>query len=109
MQRVRHQHAIEVVQLQRAREVRDSDLESALNALERARVLIYGGDVSFGAEQVGESQGERAFAGTEVGPTASPLPDPFLNQRYEIGVIQLPRAPSARPPWRKSASHPGRR
>ena len=46
-----------------------------------ARVLIYGGDVSFGAEQVGERQCECAFARAEIGPTASPLPNPLLNQR----------------------------
>src|SRR5205807_9271544 len=106
---VRHQHAVEVAQSERAREVRDADLESTFNRVEGARVLIYGGDVRLRAEELGKGEGERAFARAEVGPTASPLPYAVLNQRYEIGVIQLPRAPSARPPWRKSATRPGRR
>ena len=80
MERVGHDHSVQVLQVQRVGEVRHADIESALNALERARV-IYGSDVGFGAEQVGERQRECTFARAEVGPTASPLPNPFLNQR----------------------------
>src|SRR6266852_3762401 len=109
MQRVRHQHAIEALQVEGAGEVRDDNLESALKTPEGARVLIYGGDLSVGAHEVGQSQGESALAGSEVGPATSPFPNSVLNQRYEICVCQLARAPAARPQWRTSSSGHGRR
>ena len=97
MQRVRHHDPIEVMKVERPREVCDVRFDGSIDRAQCARVLVDGRDVGLRPEQVGQRAGEVALTGAEVGPASARLTYSIFNECYEIGVIQRLPAPLVRP------------
>jgi hypothetical protein len=82
MQRVGHQHAVEVMKVKRSREVRDSYVESAFQTAYRTSVFVDRGDVRIRPNKLRERESEGTGPCTKVGPATPRIGDSISNQIY---------------------------